>query len=248
LKVSQTKFKELTSVGLKMVVGLLFLTSGCGIKQSSSNNTVLSTGAASKTTANSDSFMEDATPGISLINGTASTPAFKIMSSNLNSSGSFNVIEEKTFDYRMTPSSLGGAPTLTRQEGLTRTPNPSSYQAQSTSDALSGRLSLTLVAPPKSKEMTRTFGFQYQINLAGLILKSTDQVALFSALNSDPYATDFLKIHYTTKNPTIQRFRVSRLSPFPLTGLMPTPSEDLWGNNWFSVVRQRITTVFNYGP
>lgn len=189
--------------------------------------------------------MEDALPGNSLLNGSLAQNSFKVMAENLSGRVTFTVVEEKTFDYMVNPSSNPGQPsTLSRQDGKQKNPNPFTYQGVAGINPALSRLGITLIAPQNSYEVSRTFVFQYQMNILGLTLTSTDQVALFKATQSSPFANDFLKVNYTTKNPTIQRFRMSQLSPFPISGLISQPQTNFWGTQWINVVSQKITTVF----
>lgn len=244
---NQTRIARLmAAVGVALLS--MAVISSCGSKNESNSNNKNSnstvTPAPTSPANGSTVFMEDVLPGNSLLNGSLAQNSFKLMMENLSGKVTFTIVEEKAYDYMVSPSSQGQVPTLSRQEGRAKNPVPASYQGVSGINSALGRLSITLVAPPNSYEPTRTFVFQYQMNLMGLILTSTDQVALFKATQSSPFATDFLKVNYTTKNPTIQRFRMSQLSPFPISGVIPKTQTSFWGTQWINVVSQRITTVF----
>jgi hypothetical protein len=221
----------------------ILLVSACGNKSSS---TSAPAAAAPVVPATQGTLLEESLPGNSLLNGTTSTSAFKTMSQNLTGLVNFTVVEQKAYDYMITPPTTGATSTFTRQEGKSQNPIPVTYQGQAGSNGIWGRMAITMVAPPNVSELARTFIFQYQLNIYGLILTSTDQVALFKATNSSPYATDFLKVNYTTKNPTIQRFRISQLSPFPVSGIIPQNAGNNLGGSWLSVISQKITTSFQY--
>jgi hypothetical protein len=143
-----------------------------------------------------------------------------------------------------TPADQGQPATLSRQEGKTKTTGLAKYQGTAGINKMLGRMSLSLETTPNNYESTRTFVFQYQINILGITLKSTDQVALFKATQSTPFASDFIKINYASQPPTIQRFRISQLSPFPVSGLKPKNQPGFWGTQWLSVNSQKITTSF----
>ncbi|MFM8315981.1 MAG: hypothetical protein ACKOA8_17010 [Deltaproteobacteria bacterium] len=232
-----------------LIIGLLSiaLISSCGSKTGPQGNP---TSNLPKPTAEvsipSAPFMEEALPGTSLLNGTLARDAFRMMATHLKGKATFTVVEERAFDYMVSPSPQNRSFTLTRQEGKLRTPEPNTYSAVAINHGALGGVSLSLMANPNSTDYTRTFVFQYQIDLFGISLKSTDKVALFKATQSRPFATDFLRVDYTNRNPSIQRFRVSSMSPFPISGTAPQLQNNFWGTQWLNVVSQKITTVFQY--
>jgi hypothetical protein len=238
---SQKIRKLISAVGIAALS--LTLVSACGGKNSSTSNPTASTPVAN---TNPIALLEEPLPGNSLLSGATSASAFKLMTDNLTGLVNFTVIEQKSYDYMVTPATTGTAPTFTRQEGKAQNPVPPTYQGQAGSNRIWGKLAMTMVAPPNVSEAARTFVFQYQLNIYGLVLTSTDQVALFKANNSSPYATDILKVNYTTKNPTVQRFRISQLSPFPVSGIVPQNTGSVLGGSWLTVISQKLTTNFRY--
>lgn len=194
----------------------------------------------------SSGCFEDPIPGNSLLFANNSQQAFKTMLANLSGTATLTVSDQKSFDYTVAPTSLGGSPNLSRQEGRNLNLAAATLKAQAGTNSVLGKLSITIFAPQNNTELSRTFIFQYQINISGVVLNSTDQVAIFKAINPTPFATDFLKVNYTTKNPSIQRFRINQLSPFPVSGINP----QVWGTNtrtsWINVISQKLTSVFQY--
>lgn len=241
MRPSQKIRKLISAVGIAALS--LILISACGGKNSSTSTPAASTPIS---TSISTALLEEALPGNSLLNGATSASAFKMMANNLTGLVNFTVVEQKSYDYMITPATNGTTPVFTRQEGKTQNPIPPTYQGQGGSNGIWGRMAITMIAPPNVSELARTFVFQYQLNIYGLILTSTDQVALFQATNSSPYATDIIKVNYTTKNPMIQRFRISQLSPFPVSGVVPQNQGNLTGGSWLTVISQKLTTSFQY--
>lgn len=240
--------KTLSAIGIAAFS--LLLVSACGTKNSATNPIPLTTGAPQPispsvgTPIATLSFLEDSLPGNSLLKANTSTAAFTAMNNNLTGTINFTVSEQKSFDYMVTPSGQSQVPTLIRQEGRPENPVPINYRGQAGPNNIWGRLSITMNAPSNIPEPSRTFIFQYQVTVSGIVLTSTDQIALFKAINPAPYAADILKVTYTTKNPTIHRFRISNLSPFPVSGILPQTTQARWGSGWLNVVGQKISTTF----
>jgi len=224
------------------------LMSSCSKKnepsQAGSSPSAESTPPTNSPAQNSFKFMEESLPGNSLLIGSVAQNSFKIMAQNLLGRANFTVVEEQIFDYMFTPGEQGQTSTLSRQEGRTKTTALSRYQGTGGINQRLGRMVISLETTPNNYEPPRAFVFQYQINLLGITLKSTDQVALFKATQSTPFASDFMKVNYASQPPTIQRFRISQLSPFPVSGRKPKNQPGFWGTQWLSVTSQRITTSF----
>ena len=248
IETRMTLKKTLSAIGI--AVFSLLLVSACGTKNGTTNATPLTTGTPQSTPTTGGtpivnlSFLEDSLPGNSLLMANTSTAALTRMSQNLTGTINFTCSEQKSFDYTVTTSDQSQVPILSRQEGRPENPVPINYRGQAGPNNIWGRLSITMTPPSNIPEPSRTFIFQYQVTVLGVVLTSTDQVALFKAINPAPYAADILKVTYTSKNPTIERFRISNLNPFPVSGIPSQATSHRWGSSWLNIVGQKISTTF----
>ena len=236
-------------VATTLFVGLCssLLMSGCGSK----GNNKAQEDVASKPTPKDSStplktmqFFEDSLPGNPLILSTNANLAFQKMAENLLGTANITVVEQKSYDYTVTQNSSTGSPSLNRQEGRSAPNSPATFKGQGMSNPSLGRLSFNIYET--SSLPARTFIYQPQITLSGIILTSTDQVALFKAVNPSPLATDFIKVNYSQKNPTMQRFKMSQFRPFQIFGWAPQSLGPAQRSNWINVISQTLTTVFQY--
>lgn len=221
--------------------------SGCGNKGNTKPPEAATTTTPTPSPQVSTAFFEEALPGEPLLSSLKANEAFKNMAANLTGLISATVTEQKSNDYTLTLNNQPGlAPKLNRQEGSTLSQNNLTLKGQGGVNSQFGRISISLNSSQVPLEPIKTYIYQPQINISGVVLTSTDQVAIFRAQNPAPFAAEFLKVPYTTKNPSIIRFRISQLSPFPISGVTPQVRGSGTRSNWINVISQRLTTVFQY--
>lgn len=245
---SNTILGRMLNPSLPVSLFSLLLISGCGTKEESKDvvkHPMGSNSMSSQITEDFIGFFEEDLPGSPLLSAHSSNASFQIMAQNLSGSGTVSLTEQKSFDYTVIPGQRNGAPlNLIRQEGRLTHNSTAQLKVRGHIDSRFGRLSLIFEGAPS--EAAKTFIYQHQINIFGITLSSTDRIAIFKATDPTPHSIDFLKVSYTTKNPMIQRFKISQLKPFPVLthgSSIPRNSEKA---NWINVISQKLKTFFQY--
>ncbi|NBX67432.1 MAG: hypothetical protein EBR01_00545 [Proteobacteria bacterium] len=232
-----------------VIIGLCstLLISGCGNKEGAKPSETPASkpsSSGSPNIAQTIVFFEDALPGNPLIFSATSNTAFKTMSENLSGVATITIVDQKSYDYTITPSPSTVYPKVSRQEGRTANPVNPTIKGRGIGNFTAGNLSLNISTNPT--EPARAFIYQPQMNVFGIVLTSTDRVALFKAANPAPFIMDFVKIYFESKNPNIQRFKISQLSPFPMFGWNPQLPGNRTRSNWINVINQTLSTAFQY--
>ena len=185
-------------------------------------------------------YLEDPSPGTPLNQIQDLRSVLSTLEKNFIGDASGTVQKDLAVDYAVTQSYAG---TSFKRVGEIPSQQKDSFKLRAYAAGWGDSLNVEMA---HANDYGRSFTFAQQINVGGLTLYSTDQVALFEAMGSA--GQEILKWNYTSQTPLVQLFSVQPLAIFAFDPYSSFGGLGGGGPTYLRVLQKEMTANYLYRP